>query len=193
MRFLLCLGVEPDPTPPRRPDLKPFVERSIRTIKYEFLQYQPFETPQKTADQLDEYRYFYNHRRMNQSSACNNKPPYKAFPSLPKLSQLPEEIHPDAWMRHYNRRLFKRKLSDNGATTIDSHWYRVGYEYANKTVLFQLDADLACFYVLFNGKRVKEMEIQGLYEKPLPMTDYLVKMLEEARNIKDDAKVKYTN
>lgn len=27
LRFLLCIGVEPDPTPPRRPDLKPFVER----------------------------------------------------------------------------------------------------------------------------------------------------------------------
>ncbi len=42
LRFLLCLGIEPDPTPPRRPDLKPFVERSIRTIKYEFLQFQVF-------------------------------------------------------------------------------------------------------------------------------------------------------
>jgi hypothetical protein len=33
MRFLLCVGVTPDVCPPHRPDLKPYVERFIRTQK----------------------------------------------------------------------------------------------------------------------------------------------------------------
>jgi hypothetical protein len=181
LRFLLNLGIEPDPTPPRRPDLKPFVERSIRTIKYEYLQFQLFETPEKTQDQLDEFRHFYNHHRMNQSSACNNRPPYIAFPTLPTLPQLPQTVNPDAWLGHYHQRIFKRKLNDKGATTIDKHWYRVGYKYANKTVAFQLDAHMACFDVIYQGKRVKQFEVQGLYGQSLSMTDYLVKMLEETR------------
>ena len=37
MRFLLCLGVEPDLVEPGKPYHKPFVERSIRTLKYECL------------------------------------------------------------------------------------------------------------------------------------------------------------
>ena len=39
VRFLLCLGVEPVICPPRRPDLKPFVERCIRTLKKHPTQY----------------------------------------------------------------------------------------------------------------------------------------------------------
>jgi transposase len=37
MRFLLCLGVEPDLAEPGKPYLKPFVERNIRTLKHECL------------------------------------------------------------------------------------------------------------------------------------------------------------
>ncbi len=37
VRMLRVLGVEPIVCPPRRPDKKPFVERCIRTLKYEWL------------------------------------------------------------------------------------------------------------------------------------------------------------
>src|SRR5436190_2232840 len=39
--LLHSFGVEPLICPPRRPDLKPFVERCIRTLKYECLYPQP--------------------------------------------------------------------------------------------------------------------------------------------------------
>jgi hypothetical protein len=52
VRFLWCLGVRPDPTPPRRPDLKPFVERCIRTLKHECLWVHRPETPIQAADIL---------------------------------------------------------------------------------------------------------------------------------------------
>jgi hypothetical protein len=35
MRFLLCLGVEPDRVDPGKPYHKPFAERSVRTLKHE--------------------------------------------------------------------------------------------------------------------------------------------------------------
>ena len=35
MRFLLCVGIQPDVCPPKRPDLKPYVERFNRTQKEE--------------------------------------------------------------------------------------------------------------------------------------------------------------
>jgi len=37
MRFLLCLGVEPDRVEPGKPYHKPFAERSVRTLKHEWL------------------------------------------------------------------------------------------------------------------------------------------------------------
>jgi len=36
VRFLLCLGVEPNVIPPRRPDLNPYVERFHRTLSQEW-------------------------------------------------------------------------------------------------------------------------------------------------------------
>lgn len=85
LRFLLCLSVQPDPTPPRRPDLKPFVERCIRSLKHECLWEQRPANPEKADAVLRDYRYFYNHQRANQSSACQNRPPYEAFPRLPTV------------------------------------------------------------------------------------------------------------
>ena len=96
MRFLLCPGVEPDLVEPGKPYHKPFVERSISTLKYECLWLERPENVQATNDLLDQYRYFYNHHRANQSSACGNRPPYEAFPELPRLPQLPEQVDPDA-------------------------------------------------------------------------------------------------
>ena len=83
-------------------------------------------------------------------------------------------------------------MSESGAASIDSHWYRLGYEYANKTVGFQLEADADCLHVIYEGKKVREFEIHGLYRCTIPLMDYLRKMLEETRNIKDEKTVKYS-
>jgi len=189
MRFLLCLGVQPDPTPPRRPDLKPFVERSIRTIKYECLWRKRPETPQIASEVLETYRFFYNTERVHRSTICNNKPPYEAFPALPKRPQLPETVNPDVWLRDYDRSLFKRKLNENGATTIDSYWYSLGVKYANKKVAFRLEADLDCFQVIYEGSIIGELEIKGLYRCEMPFMTYLQKMVEEARHLQTQSPV----
>lgn len=183
VRFLLCIGVEPDPTPPRRPDLKPFVERSVRTLKYECLWEARPETPAQADDILREYRYFYNHERANQSSACQNRPPYKAFPNLPKRRALPEEVNPDAWLDHYHRLLFKRRVGSNGMVSIDRHTYYVGTAYAGQPIIVQLDAHLRQFLVIQRSQVIKQFDIQGLYGEPMAFGQYLQLMLEEARSI----------
>ncbi len=183
LRFLLCLGIQPDPTPPRRPDLKPFVERCIRTLKYECLWEQRPENPTQADEMLREYRYFYNHHRANQSSACQNRPPYEAFPMLPDSLTLPETVDPDAWLEQYHRRLFKRRVGSNGIVSIDRHSYYVGSAYAGERVAFQLDAQRRQFLALHRGQVVKAFEIQGLYGLPMAFAAYLNTMLEEARSI----------
>ncbi len=183
LRFLLCIGVEPDPTPPRRPDLKPFVERSVRTLKYECLWEAQPETPAKADDILREYRYFYNHERANQSSACQNRPPYEAFPNLANRRSLPEEVDPDAWLDHYHGLLFKRRVGSNGMVSIDRHTYYVGTAYAGEPIIFQLDAHLRQFMAIQRSQVIKQFDIQGLYGEPIAFGQYLKLMLEEARSI----------
>ena len=183
VRFLLCLGVTPDPTPPRRPDLKPFVERTVRTVKYEALIPKHPENALQAEVLMDPYRYFFNHERPHQGSACNNQPPYVAFPQLPRLAQLPDEIDPDAWVPHYHRHIFKRRLNAQGSTTIDKQTYYVGIAHAGKLVRFHLDAYEQCFHVIHQGNVIKHMDIKGLYGQRLSFSDYLSQMLEEARSI----------
>lgn len=158
LRFLLCLGVEPDPTPPRRPDRKPFVERCIRTLKYECLWEHRPKNPEKADEVLSEYRYFYNHQRANQSSACQNRPPYEAFPRLPDGLTLPEEVESDAWLNHYHGLLFKRRVGSNGTVSIDRHSHYVGTAYAGNPIVFQLDAHLRQFLAICGGKVIRTGE-----------------------------------
>ena len=96
MRFLLCLGVEPDIIEPSRPQDKPFAERSVRTLKYECLWLDPPRDWLDAAEVLRLYRDFYNHDRVHQSLACGNQPPFKAFPSLPALPSVPDRVDPEA-------------------------------------------------------------------------------------------------
>ncbi|MBA3868265.1 MAG: transposase [Anaerolineae bacterium] len=183
LRFLWCIGVEPDPMPPRRPDLKPFVERCIRTLKYECLWEQQPETPEKADEILREYRYFYNHQRANQSSACQNRPPYAVFPTLPDGLTLPETVDPDRWLSHYHHLLFKRRVGAHGIVSIDRHIYYLGTEFASQRVAFQLDAHLRQIRAFHKGKVIKTFQIQGLYGQSMSFGDYLSLMLDEARSM----------
>lgn len=88
MRFLLCLGVEPDRVEPGKPYHKPFAEHSVRTLNHECLWIDPPHDHLDAAGILEVYRHFYNHDRANQSLACGNRPPFEAFPELPHLPHI---------------------------------------------------------------------------------------------------------
>lgn len=183
VKFLLCLGIEPDPTPPRRPDLKPFVERSIRTLKYECLWPQHPNDAAHAQHLLSEFRQFYNQARPHQSDVCRNRPPYVAFPLLPNAPTLPDEVDPDAWLTHYHHQLFKRRVGANGGISIGRYFYYLGQSYASQSVALRLDALRRQFDVLLHGKLLKTLTIQGLVGLRLPFNDYLNLCLEEARSL----------
>jgi hypothetical protein len=183
MRFLLCLGVEPDLVEPGKPYHKPLAERAVRTLKYECLRLQRPEDKLDAAGMLERYRQFYNRERANQSLACGNRPPYEAFPGLPVLPPIPDKIDPDAWLPHYHRRIFKRRVGQNGMISVGTNAYYAGYAYASEPVGVLLDAEQHVFNILHRGTVVRQVEIQGLIRRTLPFEDYLGQMLAEARTI----------
>ena len=185
MRFLLCLGVEPDLVEPGKPYHKPFVERSIRTLKYECLWLERPVNAKEARDFLDLYRHFYNHERANQSSACANHPPFEAFPELPSLPHLPEQVNPDAWLTHYHGRVFKRRVGQNGAISVGNHDYYVNYALKGEKVGVLLDSPAHQFVVLHKGTVVRRLDMRGRVGHEMPFSHYLTLMLAEARTLRE--------
>lgn len=183
MQFLLCLGVEPDLVKPGKPQHKPFVERSVRTLKYECLGLDPPPDWREAAGRLEAYRQFYNQDRANQSLACGNRPPYEAFPSLPSLPSVPDIVDPDAWLSSYHRRIFKRRIGHNGSVKVGNHAYYVGYAHAGALVGVLLDAHERVFRILHRATVLCEKEIQGLVGSSMLFQDYLKHMLGAARTL----------
>lgn len=183
MRFLWCLGVEPDLVEPGKPYHKPFVERSIRTLKYECLWLERPADWEEAEAFLALYRQFYNQERANQSSACGNRPPYDAFPVLPVLPSIPDQVNPDAWLKPYQGRVFRRRVGQNGSISVGNHDYYIGYALQGEKVGVLLDAPACQFVVLHQNAVVRRLDMQGLVGHPLPFDSYLRLMLAEARTL----------
>lgn len=183
LRFLLGLGIQPEICPPRRPDLKPYVERCIRTLKHECLQAERPVTVEQTEEVLTRYQPFYNEERPHQGSGCNNQPPQVAFSTLPVLPAVPEMVDPDRWLMTYHGRAFRRQVSSAGAVMVDKSVYFVGHAYAGKRVSVHVDAQQRQLHIVCQGKPVKSVDIQGLHGRQMTFQEYLALMLEEARSI----------
>ncbi len=170
VRFLHVLGVEPKICPPRRPDLKPFVERCIKTLKYEwFAQTRPatwFEA--------------YNVLRPHQGRACQNQPPDAAFPTLPILPSLPEVVSPDRWLHAIHGRDYRRRVNSSGTIQVDRHTYSIGTAYAKQMVLVHVDAERHEFIVILEDRIIQRLPIQGLYESSMTFNAFLKAMMTEA-------------
>ncbi len=173
MRFVLNLGVALDICPPQRPDLKPFVERYFRTLKSECIRVKLPATLAQTQAVFAEHRDFYNHSRPNQSKACDNRPPYVAFPTLPVLPHLPIHVDPDAWLPSYHNHLFRRRVMRSGRIQIDNVPYYISRTFAGRHVVCKLDAHRRVFDVLLDNKLVKVLPIRGLYGELLEFGLYL--------------------
>lgn len=183
MKLLCVLGIQPDITQPGKPQHKPVVERSVRTLKHECLWIDPPQDWIEAEDFLAIYRQFYNHERANQSLACGNRPPYEAFPQLPTLPRLPETVDPDSWLDTYHQHLFQRQVGKNGRIAVGNHGYYVDYKLARAKVAVLLDAKRRVFQVMHGGRVVCEKEIQGLVGKPIALQDYIKLMAAEARTL----------
>jgi len=126
MCLLRCLGIEDVICPPHRPDLKPFVERTIRTLKYEWLaRYSP-STFAEAIELLPGFLTYYHSERPHQGQACNNRTPDEAFPSLPDCPVVPEWVQPDAWVTTIDGRVYQRRVNSNGVIATSTRWDRPG-------------------------------------------------------------------
>lgn len=181
MRFLLCLGIALDICPPRRPNLKPFVERVHRTIQEECLQIKKPDRVQAACELLKNYRFRYNSDRPHQGSACGNRPPYHVFPQLPRLRRLPDMIDPDRWLRTFHGRQFRRRVQANGSVKMDKRSYYVDKGLQGQQVTLRVDADRREFQVMQSRQMIKTVPIKGLYEETLEFEVYLKLICEEAR------------
>jgi transposase InsO family protein len=173
MRFLLCLGIEPEVCPPRRPDLNAFVERYHRSYEEEAIQvYLPTDLREVRDMNLD-FRHHYNYQRPNQALTCGNQPPRRACPDLPPLPPLPKQVDPTAWLDHLHGQTFKRRVDAAGTIRLDKDRYYIGRDRHKQTVLIQIDAPQRQFNVLLAGQVIKTLPIKGLIQQPLPFDDYV--------------------
>ena len=171
------------PCPPHRPDKKPFVERCIETLKYEYVARFAPTTRVEAQEVLANFPRYYNEQRPHQGQACQNRPPEEAFPAttLPKLPMLPEIVHPDDWLRSIQRRIYQRRVTSDGTVQIDRHTYSIGSAYRQQSVAAHVVGTE--FYVVCAGKLVKRLPIRGLYGQRMLFDSYLILLREEARTL----------
>lgn len=183
LRFIRNVGVEPVICPPRRPDKKPFVERAIFTIKHEWFARLSLDTIADAHEALESFPHYYHSERIHQGQACQNKTPDEAFPNLPPLPSIPEQIDPDAWLNLSHGRVYRRRISSNGTIQIDKFTYYVDKNYAKQSVLVHLDAQKKTFSVENGSEIIKVLDIKGLHgEKLIDLQSYIRQMKEEARS-----------
>jgi len=180
VRFLLCLGIQVNICPPRRPDLNGFVERYNRTYEYECLRRHRPDHLAGVHEVTEVFKWHYNTERPNQAVTCGNQPPYAAFPKLPVRPGLPQHIDPDRWLVAYHNRRFKRRVRANGTVTIDKHSYYVKRALKGRYVVLRVDAHHQHFTVELGHQPVKTMPIKSLYDQELNFNDYVELIREEA-------------
>ena len=180
-RYLLCLGCAVDVLPPRRPDLKPFVERFQRTLRQECLdKYQP-ETASAANDCLPPYCAWYNTERPHQGDVNHNQPPLHQARHL-SLPRIPETIDPDSWLQDFHNHSYRRHVDSRGTVQLWKYTYYIGKAYSNQKVQIRLDAHERVIHVEIGGKAIKTIPLKGLYSRQMEYLDFLGIMCDEARS-----------
>jgi len=103
-----------------------------------------------------------------------------AFPKLPKLPRLPKTVNPDAWVYSYDKRVFRRKVAQNGSVEIGKHCYYIDYRLAGASIGVHLDAKQAVFNVIYRGQVIRQLEVQGLVKHTMNFQDFVQHMLQQA-------------
>jgi hypothetical protein len=182
LRFLVCLGVEVTVCPPHRPDRNAFVERFHRTYDHECLKIHRPSTVEQARACTSAYQHHYNHERPNQAVSCANQPPQVAFPTLPTLPPVPEQVDPDRWVQVIHGRRYVRKVRRDGSVLVDDKYYYIKQALAGHYVVLQVDAAARALVVYHHQQVLKRVPIKGLQGDLLAFPDYLALMRTEARS-----------
>ncbi len=182
MRFLLCVGVEPNLCPPRQPQKNPFVERYHRSFGKECLEVLRLGTKEEVRAVTETYVLHYNREQPNQALSCGNRPPRVAYPDLPMLPALSAEVDPDRWLVQIQGQEFARRVLPNGTIEVDQRSYYIQQTLAGQQVVLVVNAPTLVFEVLLGQTRLKVLPIKGLVGHSLPLEEYVTRMREEARS-----------
>jgi Integrase core domain len=180
-RFCHCLGIIPNVCPPRQPEKNPFVERYNGTYRRECLAYYRPRNLEEAQTVTQAFKQHYNTQRPNQALTCRNQPPAVAFPVLPSLPRLPEQVDPDAWLKAIDGQTYVRKIRRDGFVSVDDRAYYIKQKLSGQYVMVRVDATQRQFSVYAQGHWLKDVPIKGLYGKALPFADYLTAIAQEAR------------
>jgi hypothetical protein len=124
-RFLLCLGIEPTICPPRRPEKNCYVERYHRSYNQECLLVHRPATLQEVREVTEQFMHHYKSERPHQGRSCQDQPPPVAFPTLPKLPPLPDQVDPDRWLQSIHGHAFARRIGSDGCVEVDEEPYYI--------------------------------------------------------------------
>ena len=128
------------------------------------------------------FLWHYNQERPHQGSACGNRPPQVAFPSLPALPPLPERVDPDRWLDAIHGRGFSRKVGTDGVVDVDDERYSIQQALAGQRVVLLVSAPDRSFEVWLEGRLIKSLPIKGLVGQEMTWQKYLALMTEQARS-----------
>lgn len=182
VRFLLCVGVEPNVIPPHRPDKNPYVERFHRTLSQECLLVHRPSALEQVREVTERFVLHYNYQRPNQARSCGNQPPRIACPDYPTLPRVPEYIDPDCWLQRLQTHAFVRKVQADGNVTINHEPYYVKRELARQQVMLFVNIASQQFDIWHAGSCLKQVPIKGLHGTRLPFEEYVKVMAQEARS-----------
>lgn len=180
LRFLLCLGVIPEVCPPHHPQQNGVVERYHRNVKYECLLVHRPGTEEEVRTVNAEYVQHYNTERPSQALPCGNRPPALAFPTLPVLPKVPEQINPDAWLHQIHGLHTVRKVRANGTILLDDTPYYVQRALVGQYLDVCINAHKQQIEVGQKGQVIKFLPIKGLKRTLLPYPAFVEVMAEEA-------------
>lgn len=182
LRFLLCLGIEPNVCPPRRPDKKGYVERLIKSYQAECIAMDKPTTEEAAREATEVFLTHYHDERPHQGRGLDNRPPRVAFPTLPPRPPLPERVDPDRWLTSIHGQGFARTVQPNGSVVVDQHHYYIKQALAGQHVALVVNAPERRFEVFLGKEAVKTVPIKGLVGQALPFEEYAARMREEARS-----------
>jgi hypothetical protein len=182
IRFLLCVGVQPNVCPPRQPQRKGYVERLIRTYQTECIRRDQPTTEEATREVTEAFLRHYHDERPHQGRGMRNLPPRVAFPTLPTRPPLPEIVDPDRWLASIHGQAFARTVQPNGSVVVEHHHYYIKKDLAGRKAVLVVNAPEQRFDVLLGREMVKSVAMKGLVGQSLPFEEYAARMLEEARS-----------